>query len=68
MVQTHPMKNLRIITALGTFPKDLTKKVKAVNGTCMLVDGTKAIQNLHELRKLGKPASGRAGESSPDRV
>ncbi len=40
------------LTALGTFPKDLTKKVKAIDGTCMLVDGTKAIQNLHETFEL----------------
>lgn len=40
------------LTALGTFPKDLTKKVKAINGTCMLVDGTKAIQGLHETFEL----------------
>ncbi|MEA3136524.1 MAG: elongation factor 2, partial [Thermoplasmata archaeon] len=34
------------------FPKDLTKKVKAINGTNMLVDGTKAIQGLHETFEL----------------
>ncbi|MHB1261566.1 MAG: elongation factor EF-2, partial [Thermoplasmatota archaeon] len=32
--------------------KDLTKKVKAINGTNMLVDGTKAIQGLHETFEL----------------
>ncbi|MEK6985977.1 MAG: elongation factor EF-2 [Candidatus Thermoplasmatota archaeon] len=55
-IPSDPKKNQKEVheklTALGTFPKDLTKKVKAINGTCMLVDGTKAIQGLHETFEL----------------
>ncbi len=32
--------------------KDMAKKVKAIDGTCMLVDGTKGIQYLHETFEL----------------
>ncbi|HUR64575.1 MAG TPA: elongation factor EF-2 [Candidatus Thermoplasmatota archaeon] len=53
------------LTALGTFPKDLTKKVKAIDGTCMLVDGTKAIQNLHETFELIIEAFNEAVKSGP---
>jgi elongation factor 2 len=32
--------------------KDVAKKVRAIDGTCMLVDGTKGIQYLHETFEL----------------
>ncbi len=32
--------------------KDMAKKVKAIDGTCMLVDATKGIQYLHETFEL----------------
>jgi elongation factor 2 len=54
-IPSEPRKHAKEIaeklTALG-FNKDAAKKVKAINGTCMLVDGTKAIQNLHETFEL----------------
>ncbi len=54
-IPSDPKKHMKEVheklTALG-FHKDLTKKVKAIDGTCMLVDGTKAIQNLHETFEL----------------
>jgi elongation factor 2 len=39
------------LVALG-WDKDRARKVKAINGTTMLVDGTKAIQYLHETFEL----------------
>ncbi len=45
--------------------KDVAKKVKAIDGTCMLVDGTKGIQYLHETFELITDAFREAVKAGP---